>query len=440
LEKETEMTSIHDKLSRRDAVKLLGAGSLGLGFGGNAPPSASARQATPDTGLRGEITVWYFPFGPGVEELYAQFAEEFGREYPGIRVNLELQPWADRYPKMLTAIAAGEGPDVMYMTGDPLIRFAEAGALAPLDDLLPADAWVGYSEQWLEQVSFEGARWYLPIDIQVPVWLYNKALMEQIGRDPEQPPTSWDDLRQICEQTKALNEPDLWVFGYNAASSTLNTTFYPFLYQAGGRPFGDGGCPTFNGAAGVEALEFIVDMFDQGCISPEYLTPIDDPLQDPFFRGRQIVSAQLDQSDVVRAREVPDLEWGLMPVLKHKEQWGAGALESWAISAKSEHKEAAAAWLGFLTRPEAMLRHNEAFGSIPPKEEVAARAFADDPVFTALQGNLPYTFDEQKHRFGRDIMPLVIPQIQAAILKQKSAQEALDDAAAAVNELIGGTC
>lgn len=92
LEKETEMTSIHDKLSRRDAVKLFGVGSLGLGIAASAPLSASARQATPDTGLRGEITVWYFPFGPGVEELYAQFAEEFGQEYPGIRVNLECGP------------------------------------------------------------------------------------------------------------------------------------------------------------------------------------------------------------------------------------------------------------------------------------------------------------------------------------------------------------
>jgi ABC-type glycerol-3-phosphate transport system substrate-binding protein len=52
-----------------------------------------------------------------------------------------------------------------------------------------------------------------------------------------------------------------------------------------------------------------------------------------------------------------------------------------------------------------------------------------------LRSEMPMTFDEQKHKYGRDMMPLVIPQIQAAVLKQKTPKEALNAAAAAVRDM-----
>jgi len=49
--------------------------------------------------------------------------------------------------------------------------------------------------------------------------------------------------------------------------------------------------------------------------------------------------------------------------------------------------------------------------------------------------HLEFTFGEQKHKYGRDLMPLVTPEIQAAIIGDKTPQQALDDAAKAVTEL-----
>jgi multiple sugar transport system substrate-binding protein len=385
----------------------------------------------------GDITVRIFPFGVGVEELYQAFADEFQTEYPETTVNIDLQPWDGRYPKMLADLAAGQGPDVMFITTDVLIRFAEANAIIPLDDALPAAAWEGYNDTQIEEISFDGMRWFAPADREVPLWLINKGVFEQVGLNPEELPSTWDDIRALSTQVKEANDPMLFGWGYSAGSSTLNTTFYPYLYQAGGRPISeDGSEPTFNSEAGVAALSLIVEGFSDGWIPPQYMQPIQSSDQDPFFLGMQALSDQYFAKDLIDLRQAaPDLEYALTPMLRNKETWGFGGMRSWALSQDSQNPEAAAAFLEFLIRPENQLRHGEAFGTFPQKEQAIAEAFADDEELASLRDHLEYTFGEQKHKYGRDLMPLVTPEIQAAILGEKDPQQALDDAAAAVSEL-----
>ena len=387
--------------------------------------------------VSGQVSVWYFPFGPNVETFYQTFKTEFERQHPTAKISLQLLAWSNRYPKMLTAIAGGQGPDVMWMTVDAMVGFVEGNALVPLNDFLPSDIWATYPPKTRDLASYNGKRWYLPIAQEVPIWMYNKALLEKIGWNPSKPPATWDDMRQLCTATKASAQ-GLFGWGYNAASATLNSTFYPFLYQAGGRPISpDGRKSTFNSAAGVEALTFIVELFEKGWTSPAYLTPIDNDLQDPFFQRKQLVSRMYNQDTILDARQnAKDLDFGLTPTLRYREAWGQGSLGSWAISSTAKNKAAAAAWIAFLAQPENMLKHSELSGEIPASPTVARNAYKNDPLFQNLAGEVVHTFDEQKIKQGRALMPLVIPEIQAAILKRKSPKQALDDAAQKVDALL----
>ncbi|MBO0779837.1 MAG: extracellular solute-binding protein [Ktedonobacteraceae bacterium] len=424
------MTSREKWISRRDAIKILGTGALSLGMLSSCGGSSSSGGKP-----QGDVTVWYYPFGVGVEQLYAKFVQEFQHEYPDIKIKLQLQPFNNRNPKILSAIAAHQGPDVVYITTDPMIRFAEAKAIAPLDDLLPKNIWSGIVPASTKEVSYKGSHWYLPIWQELPVWLYTPSLLEQVGWDPAKPPATWDDMSKLCEQAKSHS---LFGWGYNAGSVTLNDTFYPFLYQAGGRPFSpDGKHTTFNSEAGVEALTYITELFAKGWSPQAYMSPISDQAQSPYFQKQQIVSIQYKQNQLIAANtNFPSLKVQVLPVLKQKEQWGFGALAGWAISGNAKNKEAAAAWLSFLARPEIALRHCEAFGEMPVIQQAATKAFKNNPELKALDAELPMTFGEQKHKYGRDIMPLVIPEIQAAITRQKTPKQALDDAASKADNLL----
>jgi len=383
-----------------------------------------------------ELSLRYFPFGPGVEELYGALRDEFQAENPDIKLTIDLQPWSDRYPKLLADIAAGQGPDVFFITTDVLIRFAEANAIAALDDLVPDSTWGGYEQRYLDEVSLDGATWFVPYDQEVPVHFANVDLLEQAGLGADQLPETWDDLRALCQAVADLGDPFTTGWGYNAASSTLNDTFYPLLMQAGGRPISEDGTEAaFNSEEGVEALTFVVDLFNNGWVSEEYLQPIDTG-QDPFTLGSQALSnfGKVNSLLALRAN-APDVNYAISPLLKHAEQWGFGSMRSWAISENSGNKETAGVLLEFLARPENAKRHGELAGTFPALTAARDGIFADDPELAGLAANLEHTFGEQKHKYGRDLMPVVIPEIQAAIIGEKDPQQALDDAAAAVNEL-----
>lgn len=394
------------------------------------PRRSYARQVT------GKISIRFFPFGPGVEELYGAFKDEFQAENPDVQVNLDLQPWDNRYPKLLADIAAGQGPDVFFITTDVLIRFSEANAISPLDDLIPESMWKGYEQSYLDEVSLNGKRWYVPYDQEVPMYIANLDLFEQAGVDPTVLPATWDDVRSLCEAVKSKGDPLTYGWGYPAASATLNTTFYPFLYQAGGRPISeDGKTATFNSDAGVESLTFITNLFKNDWAPQQYLQPIESG-QDPFTLGSQTLSNHIFVNGLLQLRSnAPDMRYAISPILKNVEQWGFGGMRSWAVSEKSKSKEAGAALLEFLSRPENAKRHGEMAGTFPALTAARKNIFSDDKEIASLAPNLKHTFGEQKHKYGRDLMPLVVPQIQAAIIGEKEPKQALDDAAAAVNQL-----
>jgi multiple sugar transport system substrate-binding protein len=185
----------------------------------------------------------------------------------------------------------------------------------------------------------------------------------------------------------------------------------------------------------VEALTFVVDLFRNEWVSDEYLQKIESG-QDPFTLGSQALSNFGKVNSLLQLRgNAPDLRYAISPLLKNVEQWGFGSMRSWAISENSKNKEAAAAFLEFLARPENARRHGELAGTFPALTAAREGIFADDAELAGLASNLELTFGEQKHKYGRDLMPLVIPEIQAAVLGEKEPKQALDDAAAAVNEL-----
>ncbi|GAC1385892.1 MAG: sugar ABC transporter substrate-binding protein [Herpetosiphon sp.] len=400
-----------------------------------AAATASRAAATTGQKVSGDIGLRYFPFGTGVEDIYADFAKQFQSANPDAKVRLDLQPWDNRYPKMLADLAAGQGPDVVFVTTDVLIRFTGANAIAVAGDLIPEQTWQGYADKTVEEITYNGKRWFIPMDQEVPLVLTNKAIFQKVGLDPEKPPTTWDEIREVCRKVKAA-DPNVFGWGYAAGSSTLNTTFYPFLYQAGGRPISkDGSEPTFNSDAGVEALSFIVEMFDQGWVSQQWLQPV-TPAQDPFNLGKQAMSTQVFAAGLITLRKTaPEIKYGIAPMIKNKEAWGFGGMRSWAISAQSKNKDAAAALVRFLVKPENMARHSEAFGVFPVNKEAATQVYKNDAELAGLKERLPLIFGEQKHKYGRDLMPLVTPEIQAAILKAKTPKQALDDAAAKVRAL-----
>ena len=122
------------------------------------PASAAPDQSVSDTGapadsaapaeLGGTIDVWIMgDAGPNFSTLVEEFTAT-----TGIDVEVESIPWENVNDKLTTAVASGEGPDVVQFGLSNLAAFQSAGTLADLS-AYAADYPSLYDATYLEAVA-----------------------------------------------------------------------------------------------------------------------------------------------------------------------------------------------------------------------------------------------------------------------------------------------
>lgn len=418
---------------RKWAIAGLFAGVIALSVAvlSGCDPKAGSDKVT--------VRMWAFPMLPELRdhELYRELIQDFRKEHPEIDVQVEMLPWAGRQQKMITAIWGDRAPDAVYLNLDFVPRFVDLNLLLPVDEYLTSDERSDYDSAVVEGVSLNGRMWMFPILRTVAAALYNKELFAQAGLDPEKPPRNWKELEQVAKaltrDTNGDGRIDQWGLGYVFGGDTLNYTFWPLLWQAGGEVLtSDGKKVAFDTAEGTEALEFIVGMFRKGYIPHSYLGMGGND----FASGRigyWLGTGQLEAAAL--RRDAPDLKLGVAPVLEQNRRLGYATIGGFSIFKSSRHRRETALWLSFLTRPDNMKKFCRTTNFLPTKQSLGA-IYTDDPILGALEREAQYCRPDVKSPLARDIMRILAMDIQKAAIGEKSPEQALRDAAAIVNNML----
>lgn len=385
------------------------------------------------------VRMWTFPMLPELRdyELYQELVRDFRKENPGIRVEVEMLPWAGRMQKMITAIWGNRAPDAVYLNLDFLPRFAGSDYLLPVGNYLSEQERTDYDPVVLQAVEDRGEIWAFPMLRTVAAGLYNKDLFAKAGLDPERPPRNWAELREavrkITRDTNGDGQIDQWGLAYVLGGDTLNYTFWPLLWQAGGEVLTpDGRKAAFNSPEGREAARFIVELFREGHVPQSFLGMGGNEFAAGKI-GYWLGAGQLEARQL--ERDAPELNFAVAPVLEHRERVSYATIGTFALFKTSRHPKEAALWLKFLTRPDNMKKFCLATGYVPTKTSLGT-VHADSPRTAELERQAPYCRPDVKSVFARQIMQRLGPELQAAALGRKSPEQALDDAAAAVNEML----
>lgn len=110
----------------------------------------------------------------------------------------------DFHEVLLARISAGNPPDVATIWTGP-VSFGLTGALTPLDEYMSVAEFAlpdAFFEGSLQCCQFRGTTYSLPHSNQAAAILYNATWFEEMGLspDPEDFPTTWDDLRALSAQ------------------------------------------------------------------------------------------------------------------------------------------------------------------------------------------------------------------------------------------------
>ncbi len=155
-------------------------------------------------GSDGKVELRVATFPPGADEAaYTAFAEQekqFEDEHPDIDIIGVEYEWEG--PTFAVQLAGGSLPDVFT------VPFTDSKTLLENDQLMDVTAEVkelGYEDSFnpiiLDGVKdADGNIYGFPRQAYAMGLHYNRDLFEQAGLDPDQPPTTWDEVREYAKQ------------------------------------------------------------------------------------------------------------------------------------------------------------------------------------------------------------------------------------------------
>ncbi|WP_050613814.1 sugar ABC transporter substrate-binding protein [Bacillus testis] len=377
----------------------------------------------------GTLTVWVHPYVASdlkdqQTAVFDDMAKQFKKEYPNTKVKFEEIPWANRETKILTALAAKEGPDVFYLIPDMMAQFASKNVLTPITKLLGDDFDKDdFPKSSLDAVTYKGEMYGLPILHEVQSMVYNTKILEEVGGDKNAPPTTWEEFDQLAEKAVAK--------GYFArnfeGANTLNSTLYPLIWQAGGDIIKDNKV-VINNKKGVKVFEKINDWYKKGWIPKDSTTALDHFTG--FLEGKALSSTASGLTlSTLKDRGFDNYVLG--PPLKGEKQVTFGTTGMFVVSANSKNKEAAAQLVKAMTDTEGSKAFNKLTKYVPARQS-ASDIYNDDPEMKQMTEWLKYTKPGVIHPVAREIMPKIQAELQAMLEGSKSPKEAADASAEAI--------
>jgi multiple sugar transport system substrate-binding protein len=163
-------------------------------------PEATEEPAPPTAApLEGEITTTAIT-GAMTDWMRVK-ADEFEALHPGVTVNVVENPPGGQ---LEAQIAAGNPPDINVASfGYMAAKYAAMDVLVPLEDL-PGGAELFANLEPSTLYRYYGHYYYVPAGIDLTVMIYNKALFEEAGLDPEDPPETFAEFLAAAEAISAL--------------------------------------------------------------------------------------------------------------------------------------------------------------------------------------------------------------------------------------------
>lgn len=391
--------------------------------------------------------------GQQYEALYARIPEWEAKT--GAKVNIVSQKNHFELDKEFKAdIAAGT---ISWCVGSNHSSFASQypSLYADLTALVPAETIAGFVQANIAAATLDGKLVMLPrAQFDVSALYYQKSLYAdpakaeafkaKFGYDLKVPET-WNELRD--QATFFADPPNFYGTQYAGKDEAIVGRFYEMVVADGGKLFNDDFSPAFNSDAGKEALHWFVDLYKAGAVPPGTTNYLWDDLGNGFASGT--VALNLDWpgwsgffNDPAASKAAGNV--GVAPAPKGSAgvRTGWSGFHGFSVTEACANKEAAASLVDFLTNEDSQ-KMESAAGPLPSRtavwDYVIEQAKADpykSEVLAAFQETAKTAFAVPATPYWIEATNLIYPELQAAILGDKTVDQALSDASDAVDGLM----
>jgi len=383
------------------------------GGASSSAPSASAGGGEEPV----EITFWRHDYGPEADSINKMIAT-FEKQYPHIKVKMELIPNDQYETKIRTALAGGNPPDIMALDGPTLASYAHQGAVIPLDEYMNRDGNKDdIAKPVLESLTYNGKIYAAPHNDSSLAMFYNKKMFEAKGipLPSKNPDEAWT-WEQVLDAARKLNDPDNGVYGWNptpwgfAGHEGAPYSEMTFLWQAGAEilsPDGTTAKGYLDSPEAKKALEFWKSLYNTEKVAPKELP------QDAFPNGKVAIHIDGPWAFSYLETNFPNFKLGedydVAPLWKDVKQVTPNGSWNMAITAQSKHPDEAWLFVNWVTGIEGAKQWYQDTKNLPARLSTAE-------AFPELQQYPMNIFVEQSAKYAkpRPVTP-AYPAISEAI-------------------------
>ncbi len=383
-----------------------------------------------------QVLTVLMPIGGGYTIQQEQaISAGFEQSHPGVKVDMTFVGWSDLWNKIVTSIAAGAAPDVMYIGSRWIPELANMGAIIPLTNYItPQKKDMYYPTVW-NTVTYKNEIWGVEKSMSTEVFIYNKKLFEEAGITST--PTTWNEL---LNDAKKIYNPSKGIYGIAMAGANFISTlsqFQNYLYANNGWIVN----PTTNKVAinetpAVQTLTFYKELSQYA--QPGIISWKREDLHKLFETGK--VGFYMDEIYNVPTFIKDGMNIGLFYVPggpSSTQPYGTEIItDSMAISSQCKNKELAWEYIDYMTSLEQQTAWDTSLGFIPPMP-----AEAKSPAFqswywqfyiNALKYGQPENTGVVNWTPTRTVL---VDAIQSVILGNSTPQAALNQAAQTIEAL-----
>ncbi len=309
----------------------------------------------------------------------------------------------------------------------------------------------------ITQSTVDGRLVQLPRHSDVSNLFYQKSLYEDADKQAAfkekygydlAPPETWV---QVKDQAMFFsNPPDFYGFQFVGKDEAVNGRFYELLVANGGAMFDENWNPTFNSPAGVEALQFFVDLYAAKAVPAGVPNYTWDDTGLGFASGS--IAMNLDWggwstffNDPANSKVAGNVGVVRAPKGSGGKRTGWAGSHTFSITEGCDNKEAAASFLTFLTSYDNQMVEARK-GLLPTRSQVWNDAIAEfegaGNTFSAETMKI-FQASMAEDAFTPPLIPewievsnVMWPKLQAAMVGDMTAQEALDAAQAEAAEIM----
>ena len=401
------------------------------------PPASEGTQSgepvAPEPAEPVTITFWHnYDAGAGQIDVLDQLIAQFEGENPGITVDQLYLEWSALKNNVVAGATTGMLPDVLRGDIGFVPQFQSLDVLVEMDTALAdyADAANAVMEAPNSTANANGHFYGIAANTNTKILYYNKALVST-------PPATLDEMWTIAEQVSSDDVTgfcEAWMGGWNLCQyiwSNGGDVLSPDYSTAEGY---------INGPAAVAVVQQMADLHAAGAFNGPSIDPGAPGDTEGMGTGRyaMVIDGPWKAKDLTST--YPDLDYGAvqMPPGSAGSIGVLGGEDFMMFTTSDEaHQHAAWAFIKFMTGKDAQVAMAKV-GQMPVNKE----ALADSTVIEAMP-LLPIFTEALKTCKTRPVTPkwsdmenIINTKATEAVLGQKPAQQAMDEAAQEIDALI----